>query len=404
MTQTTTESSAPPAGPLAGLRVVEMGQLLAGPFCGQLLADFGAEVIKIEEPTKGDPMRQWGREKPHGESLWWPVVARNKKSVTLNLRTESGQAVARDLIATADILLENFRPGTLERWGMDYETLSARNPGLILVRVTGFGQSGPYASRPGFGAIGEAMGGLRYVVGEPGSPPARTGISLGDSMAGTFGMIGAMVAVHARTTTGRGQVVDSALYEAILGLMESLIPEYTIGDYIRERTGATLPNIAPSSAYPTADDQILLIAANQDAVFARLTEAMGRPELATDERYATHSARGQHQVELDDLIGEWTSSLPIARVIEQLIEHPVPHGRIYRAPEMLEDPHFIARESIISVPSDQFGQIQMQNVFPRLSDTPGRVNWAGPGLGEHNDEILKGQLGLSDAQIDAAKA
>ncbi len=390
-------------GALAGLRVVEMGVLLAGPFCGQILADFGAEVIKIEQPGTGDPMREWGREKPHGKSLWWPVVARNKKSVTLNLRTPEGQQLARDLIREADILVENFRPGTLEKWNLGYEDLAAENPGLIMIRVTGFGQTGPYASQPGYGAIGEAMGGLRHVVGDPDRQPARTGISLGDTLAATFGAVGGLVALQARHRTGRGQVVDSAIYESVLNVMESLVPEYAIGGYTRERTGAILPNVAPSNVYPTQDG-MLLIAANQDTVFRRLATAMGRPDLADDERYATHSARGEHQVELDDLIAAWTSGLTTDRLRELMLEHAVPHGPIYTAKDMLADPHFVAREAIVDVPHPQFGSIPMQNVAPKLSETPGAIVRPAPELGEHNVEVFKGLLGLGDDEYDQLAA
>ena len=297
-----------------------MGQLLAGPFCGQLLADFGAEVIKLEDPARGDPMRQWGREKPHGLSLWWPVIARNKKSVTLNLRHPEGQSLARRLLGTADVLVENFRPGTLERWGLGYDALAERNPGLVLVRVTGFGQDGPYAPRAGYGSIGEAMGGLRYVTGDPSTPPSRSGISIGDSLAGTFAALGALLALHARARTGRGQVVDSAIYEAVLAMMESLVTEYQVAGYTRERTGAILPNVAPSNVYPTADGQLVLVAANQDTVFRRLAAVMARPELADDPRYASHSARGEHQVELDGLIAGWTATLDADRLLAALEE------------------------------------------------------------------------------------
>jgi formyl-CoA transferase len=389
--------------PLQDLRVVEMGQLLAGPFCGQLLADFGSEVIKIEEPERGDPMRQWGREKPHGRSLWWPVVARNKKSVTVNLRSREGQDVARRLIARSDVVVENFRPGTLERWGLGYDELARENPRLILVRVTGFGQTGPYASRPGFGSIGEAMGGLRYVVGEPGAAPSRVGISIGDALAGTFGALGALIAVHVRLRTGRGQIVDSAIYEAVLAFMESLIPEYDIAGYVRERTGAILPNIAPSNVYPTSEDQMILIAANQDSVFRRLAEAMGEPGLADDERFSTHSGRGANQVELDERIARWSRTLTADELVRRLIDHAVPHGRIYRAPEMLADPHFAERNAIVQVPHPEFGQIRMQGVFPLLSETPGGVEWAGPALGAHNDEILGGLLQLAAEDIEQAR-
>ena len=387
-------------GALNDLRVVEMGVLLAGPFAGQLFADFGAEVIKLEPPGQGDPMRQWGREKPHGQSLWWPVVARNKKSVTLNLRTEEGQQVARDLLATSDLLIENFRPGTLERWNLSPEQLWEINPRLVILRVTGFGQTGPMAPQAGYGAIGEAMGGLRYVIGEPDRMPSRAGVSIGDTLAATFGALGALMALHARERTGRGQVVDSAIYEAVLGIMESLVSEYDKGGYIRERTGPILPNVSPSNVYPTADGMEILIAGNQDTVFRRLAEAMGRPELATDERYATHTARGAHQSELDDLIAEWTRSLPAAEVERLMQEFGVPHGKIYRAPDMLDDEHFAARESIVRVAHRQFGDLAMQNTFPKLSATPGQVSWAGPELGEHTDAVLSSVLGLDAAEID----
>jgi succinyl-CoA---D-citramalate CoA-transferase len=381
--------------PLSDIRVVEMGQLLAGPFCGQVLGDFGAEVIKLEQPGEGDPMREWGREKPYGLSLWFPVVARNKKSVTLNLRTPEGQRIARDLIARSDIVVENFRPGTMEKWGLGYDELARLNPGLVMIRVTGFGQTGPYASQPGYGAIGEAMGGLRHISGDPSTPPSRPGISLGDTLAGTYAAIGGLVAIHARGRTGKGQVVDSALYEAVLNVMESLIPEYVLGDYIRERTGSILPNVSPSNVFPTRDGLMVLIAGNQDTVFKRLADAMGRPDLAEDERYATHSARGANQPELDALIAEWTATMDAADLEALLIEHAVPTGKIYRAPEMLADPHFAAREAIVTLPHPTLGDFPMQNVMPKLSETPGAVRWVGPELGQHNDEVYGDILGLT---------
>ena len=390
-------------GSLSDVRVLEMGQLLAGPFCAQILGDHGAEVIKIEPPQTGDPMRQWGREKPHGKSLWWPVVARNKKSVTLNLRESAGQAVVKELVALADVVVENFRPGRLEAWGLGYEELKAINPGIILVRVTGFGQDGPYAGQAGFGSIGEAMGGLRYIVGEPEGNPSRVGISIGDALAGTMGAMGALAALHARNRTGRGQVVDSAIFEAVLTYMESLIPEYDLAGYIRERTGSVLPNVAPSNVYPSSDGQIILIAANQDTVFRRLAEAMRQPELADDPRFETHSARGEAMEELDELIADWARTLKADEILSLMHEHGVPAGRIYRAPEMLEDPHFASRESIVSVPHPEMGDFRMQNVFPKMSDTPGSVRWVGPSLGEHNDEILKGLLGLTNEKISQAQ-
>jgi len=387
---------------LSDLRVVEMGQLLAGPFCGQLLADFGADVIKLEPPGQGDPMREWGREKADGRSLWWPVVARGKRSVTINLREKDGQDLARRLIATADVVIENFRPGTLEKWGMAPEDLMADNPRLIVVRVSGYGQDGPYASRPGYGAIGEAMGGLRAVIGEPDRPPARAGISIGDTLAATFACVGTLVALHARENTGRGQVVDAALYEAVLGVMESLIPEYTVSGYVRPRTGSILPNVAPANAYPTADGEHL-ISGNQDTVFKRLAEAMGRPELADDERYATHNARGANQAELDDLIAEWSKGLTSAELEDLLNRHSVPNGKIYTAPDMLADAHFAARKAIVTMAHPQLGDFPMQNVVPKLSDTPGEVRWVGPELGEHTDEVLGDVLDLDEAARSALR-
>ena len=387
----TTERS----GPLADLRVIEMGQLLAGPFCGQILADFGAEVIKCEPPGAGDPMREWGREKPGGLSLWWPVIARNKRSITLNLRTEEGQAIAKDLVARSDILVENFRPGTMERWGLSYEALSEINPRIIMVRVTGYGQTGPYAKRAGFGSIGEAMGGLRYVVGDPSTPPSRMGISIGDELAAMHAALGAMMAVHARERTGRGQVVDSAIYEAVLNMMESLVSDYDQTGYVRERTGAILPRIAPSNVYPTADEKWIVIGANQNSVFRRLCEAMGRPELADDPHFATHTARGERQEELDEIVASWTRTVPLAELEPILAEAGVPAGLIYTAPDMIADPHFQAREAIVEVPHPAFGRLKMQNVAPRLSETPGSVRHAGPELGQDNDYVFGELLELS---------
>ena len=385
--------------PLSDLRVIEMGQLLAGPFCGQLLADFGADVIKVEPPGQGDPMREWGREKAGGASLWWPVVARGKRSVTINLREPAGEALARELIADADILVENFRPGTIEKWGMSPETLMAANPGLIIVRVSGYGQTGPYASRPGYGAIGEAMGGLRAVIGEPDRPPARAGISIGDTLAATFACVGALVALHARQQTGRGQIVDSALYEATLAVMESLIPEYAIAGYLRPRTGSIIPNVSPANAYPTKDGKEHLISGNQDTVWRRLAEAMDRPELAPDARFATHTARGLNQTELDQLIGEWTVTLTAEDLETRLNDHSVPNGKIYTAPDMLADAHFAARQAIVTLAHPVLGDFPMQNVVPKLSDTPGEVRWVGPELGQHTEEVLTEVLGKTPTEM-----
>lgn len=391
-------------GPLSDLRVIELGTLLAGPFCGQLLGDLGAEVIKVEPPGQGDPLRQWGREQAHGKSLWWPVVARNKKSITLDLRQSEGQALLRQLVAKADFLLENFRPGTLEKWGCGWDELARVNPRLIMIRVSGFGQTGPYASRAGFGAVGEAMGGLRYVVGDPSTPPSRMGISIGDSLAATFACLGALSALHYREKTGRGQVVDSAIYEAVLAMMESLVTEYDKAGYIRERTGAILPKIAPSNVYSTREGEMVLIAANQDTVFGRLAQAMGEPQLAQDPRYATHIARGEHQAQLDALIGQWVSTRTSADVLALLERFGVPSGLIYRAPEMLADPHFAAREALVSVPHPDFGELKMQNVAPKLSATPGSIRSPSPRLGEHNELVYRQILGLSAERLKELEA
>ncbi|MFI7525336.1 CaiB/BaiF CoA transferase family protein [Nocardia salmonicida] len=388
-----------PTGPLADLRVVEMGQLIAGPFAGQLLGDLGAEVIKLESPGTGDPMRQWGREQSAGKSLWWPVVARNKKSVTCDLRDPAGQQLARQLIERADIVIENFRPGTMERWGLGFDRLREHNPGLIMVRVTGYGQSGPYSPRAGYGSIGEAMGGIRYVTGDPDHAPARAGISLGDSLAAVFATIGTLAAVHHRANTGRGQMVDSAIYEAVLALMESLLPEFAVTGYQRERTGAVLPNVAPSNIYPTLGGEMILVAANQDTVFARLVKAMGRSELATDERYSTHNARGARMTELDDLIAAWTATFETEELLAQLHAAGVPAGRIFTARDMFTDPHFAAREAIVRLAHPEFGELPMQNVFPKLSETPGSVRHPGPELGEHNQDVYGGLLGLDEKAI-----
>ncbi len=378
-------------GPLTGVRVVELGQLIAGPFCGQLLGDFGAEVIKVEPPGVGDPMREWGQ----GAPVWWPVIARNKKSVTLNLREAEGQELLKQLAVKADVLIENFRPGTMEKWGLDYGTLAALNPGLIMVRVSGFGQTGPYAHRAGYGSIGEAMGGIRYLAGDPDRPPSRVGLSIGDSLAATFACLGTLAALHSRHATGRGQVVDSAIYEAVLAMMESTIPEFTEAGVIRERSGAILPKIAPSNVYPTADGEMILIGANQDSVFARLCRAMERPELVEDARYRDHAARGERQQELDELIARWTRTLAADALLDVLEENGVPAGRIYRAPDMLADPQYGARESIVAVAHRAFPNLKMQNVAPKLSETPGSIRWHGPDLGEHNEEVYGELLGLS---------
>jgi crotonobetainyl-CoA:carnitine CoA-transferase CaiB-like acyl-CoA transferase len=383
-------------GPLAGIRVIEMGQLIAGPFCGQLLGDMGADVVKIEAPGQGDPMRQWGQK---GYPLFWEVIGRNKRTVSIDLRKPQGQDLARRLIGGADILIENFRPGALEGWNLAPDDLRAAHPRLIVVRVSGYGQTGPYAGRAGFGLIGEAMGGWRHIVGDPDRPPSRMGVSIGDSLAATFGCLGALAALHHREKTGEGQMIDSALYESVLHVMESLVPDYALAGFTRERSGSILPGVAPSNVYRCKDGDYL-IGGNQDTVFARLCAAMGRPDLAADPRYATHEARGARQQELDALIEAWTRERTVDEVEAAMIAHGVPAGRIYRAPEMLADPHFRAREAIVEIDHPRWGKLPMQNVLPRLSQTPGRVRRiASQSIGQDNAEVFA-ELGLTPADLE----
>jgi crotonobetainyl-CoA:carnitine CoA-transferase CaiB-like acyl-CoA transferase len=383
---------------LIGLRVVEMGQLLAGPFCGQLLGDMGAEVIKVEPPGAGDPMRVWGQGE---EKVQWEVIARNKKSVSANLRIPEGQALVRRLIATADILIENFKPGTMEKWGLGPEKLLAEQPGLIIARMSGYGQTGPYSNRAGFGGIGEAMGGWRYVVGEPDRPPARMGISIGDTLTATYGCMGVLAALHHRDRTGQGQVIDAALYESVLQVMEGLVPEYDHNGYVRERSGSILPGVAPSNVYICKDGEYM-IGANKDSLWQRLAEAMGRPELGSDPRYATHLARGTNQLALDEIINAWAATLTVDEVDALMTEYSIPAGRVYRAPEMLADPHFAAREAIVEVETERFGPMKMQGTFPKLSATPSSVRSPAPSVvGQHNDEVYGGLLGMDDTELAA---
>ena len=387
------------SGALAGLRVIEMGSLIAGPFCGQLLGDMGAEIIKLEPPGEGDPMRLWGQgPKP----AWWQVIARNKKSVSLDLRQARGQAIAKQLIAKADILIENFRPGTLEKWGLAPELLQGANPGLIIVRVSGYGQNGPYADRAGFGGVGEAMGGWRYLVGEPDRAPSRMGVSIGDTLAATYGCMGALAALHHRDMTGKGQVVDSALYEAVLQVTESLLADYGASGFMRERSGSILPRIAPSNIYPCKDGDIV-IGANQDKVFLRLCEAMARPEMAIDPRYKTHHARGDRQTELDVIIADWTRPQSLAEVDALMVSFGVPAGPLYRPDQILTDPHFAARDAVVWQDHPTLGRIPMQNAFPRLSETPSQAlrSAAPQTVGQHNRDVLGGLLGFDEDEITA---
>jgi formyl-CoA transferase len=386
---------------LKGLRVVELGQLLAGPFCGQLLGDMGAEVIKVEPPGAGDPMRVWGQGE---EKVQWEVIARNKKSVSANLRIPEGQALVRQLIGKADILIENFKPGTMEKWGFSPEALLAEHPGLIIARMSGYGQTGPYSDRAGFGGIGEAMGGWRYIVGEPDRSPSRMGISIGDTLTATYGCMGVLAALHHRSVTGHGQVIDAALYESVLQVMEGLVPEYDHSGFIRERSGSILPGIAPSNVYICKDGEYM-IGANKDSLWQRLAEAMGMPDLGTDPRFATHLARGHNQFELDDIINAWAATLTVDEVDALMIAYSIPAGRVYRAPEMLEDPHFQAREAIIEVETERYGKLKMQGAFPKMSATPSSVRSPAPSIvGQHNAEIYGGLLGMDIAELDRLKA
>ncbi|MFM5914905.1 MAG: CaiB/BaiF CoA transferase family protein [Chakrabartia godavariana] len=385
-------------GALRDIRVVELGQLLAGPFCGQLLGDMGADVIKVEPPVTGDPMREWGQ---GAEKVQWEVIARNKRSVSANLRVSEGQALVKRLIAHADVLIENFKPGTMEKWGLGPDVLLAEFPGLIIARMSGYGQTGPYSDRAGFGGIGEAMGGWRYIVGEPDRPPSRMGISIGDTLTATYGCMGVLAALHERERSGRGQVIDAALYESVLQVMEGLVPEYDRMGLIRERSGSVLKGIAPSNVYSCKDGEFM-IGANKDSLWKRLAEAMGRPELGDDPRYATHLARGENQDELDALINDWTKTLTVDEVDALMIDYSIPAGRVYRAPDMIADPHFQARDAIIEVETERFGPLKMQSSFPKFSATPGSVRRPAPSrVGQHNAEIYGELLGLEAAELAA---
>ena len=366
--------------PLSGLRVLELGQLIAGPFCGQLLGDFGAEVIKIEAPDRPAPARDWGAVKVNYASVFWAIIARNKRSLTLNLRLAQGQEILKRLASTADVIIENFRPGTLEKWGLGPDVLQAINPRLVITRVSGYGQTGPESHKPGYASVGEAKGGLRHLIGEPDRPPARAGVSLGDTLTGTFAALGTMMALYHREKSGRGQVVDAAIYESVMAFMESLIPEFELGGHTRERSGGILPRIAPSGAYPCSDGMVI-IGANQDTLFARLAKMMGT-DWADDPRYATHDARGENQAELDALISVWTRNHSMAEVLRQCEAHAIPSGPVNTAKEMLVDAHIKAREAIVRVFSPLLGSdVPMHAAFPKLSDTPGGVVSAGPEFG-----------------------
>jgi len=402
MTEQTNPSNNAPM-PLQGVKVVEIGTLIAGPYAASLLAQFGAEVIKIESPTDGDPLRKW-RKLHNGTSLWWYSQSRNKKSVTLNLKSEEGQQIVRDLVKDADIVIENFRPGTLEGWGLGWEQLSKINPSLIMVRVSGYGQTGPYHKRPGFAAIAESMGGLRGLVGYPDRPPVRVGVSIGDTLASLYGVIGAMMAMHhLKVNGGSGQFIDVALYEAVFGVMESLIPEYSASGYVRERTGSSLPGIAPSNTYPCRDGRYVIVAGNGDGIFKRLMHAIDRADLAEDPRLARNDGRVQHVAMLDQAIADWTGRHDLEHVLQVLEAADVPSGRVYDAADIHKDPHYRARDMIQPFTLPDGKEVDLPGVVPKLSATPGKTNWVGPELGQHTDEILK-SLGKSAEQIAALRA
>jgi formyl-CoA transferase len=390
-------------GALKGLRVIELGVLLAGPFAGRLLAEMGAEVIKVEAPGRPDPLREWGHARYKGRSLWWAVQSRNKKCVTLDLRTAQGQALLLDLVEHADVLIENFRPGTLERWQLGPSQLWARNEGLVIARVSGYGQSGPYRDRAGFASVAEAMGGLRYINGFPGQPPPRTGISLGDSLAGMFAAIGVLVALRHRDGAGqgRGQVVDVSLMESSFALLEGAVPEYDRLGLIREPSGTSLKGVAPSNIFRSRDERWVVIAANGDGVFHRLCKAMGQPELAEEPRFATHSARGEHADELDRLISEWAVRMDAHDIDATLNEAGVVSGPINSLADIFEDPQFRAREMLVRCSDPEIGEYVAPGIVPKLSRTPGSIEWTGPWeAGSHNVEVYGKLLGLSPGDID----
>ncbi|MUK87643.1 CoA transferase [Ornithinibacillus sp. L9] len=387
--------------PLEGIRVLEFGSFIAGPFCSRLMADFGAEVIKVESPNSGDPLRNWGLAKYKGESLWWPIQARNKKCITLNLKEEEGQEIVKKLVKEVDIIVENFRPGTMEKWGLGYEDLKEVNPSIIMVRISGFGQTGPYKEKAGFGSVGEAIGGIRHITGYPDRPPTRVGVAIGDSLTAMFGVIGALMALHHRDNSPNreGQFIDAALYESVFAIMESSLTEYMKVGAIRERTGTFLPKVAPSNNYPTKEGKWIVIGANADNIFKRLTKVMNMEELAEDERFATHNARGENQEELDEIISDWTKNYGLEELTKMLDEAGVPAGGIYTAEDIANDIHYQARDMILKVMDKKLGELYIPGVVPKLSETPGEVEWTGPEIGEHNEEVYKEILQFNDEEF-----
>ncbi|WP_411389782.1 CaiB/BaiF CoA transferase family protein [Pseudomonas sp. MPB23] len=389
--------------PLSGIKVIEIGTLIAAPFAARMMAEFGAEVIKIEAMGQGDPLRKW-RKLHEGTSLWWYLQSRNKKSLALDLKSAEGLDLIKQLLGDADVLIENLRPGGLEKLGLGWDVLHALNPKLTLVRISGYGQTGPYRDRPGFGAIGEAMGGIRYTTGNPDSPPARVGVSLGDSLASLHGVIGALMSLlRVKTGQGDGQIVDVSLAESVFNLMESLVPEYDMLGHVRERSGGALPGIAPSNTYLTADGAYVVIAGNSDPIYKRLMTTIGRVDLAEAPEFAHNDGRARQSGLLDAAITHWTSSLPIDQVLTALEAAEVPAGRIYSVADIVSDPHYQARDMLLTAELPGGVSVKMPGIVPKLSDTPGAVNWQGPTLGQHTDDIL-GSLGLTVADIQRLKA
>lgn len=382
--------------PLSGIRVLELGQLIAGPFAAKMLGEFGAEVIKIEPPGKGDPLRNW-RLIHDGTSAWWQVQSRNKKSVSLDLRKPEAQDLIRALVKDIDVVVENFKPGTMEAWGLGWEELRAINPRLVMLRVSGYGQTGPYRDLPGFGAIGEAMGGLRHLSGEPGRTPVRVGISIGDSLSALHGVIGILLALRARDQNGAGQMIDVALYESVFNMMESLLPEYAVFGEIRQPAGSSLPGIAPSNAYRCQDNKYVLIAGNGDSIFKRLMGVIGRPDLAEAPELANNAGRVKHVVMLDDAISAWTGQHPLDLVLDRLNEGQIPAGKIYDVADIAADPHYQARGMILDGALPDGTPVKLPGIVPKLSETPGEVRSAAPALGQDTDEVLAG-LGIGEAQ------
>ncbi|HQT67569.1 MAG: carnitine dehydratase [Rhodospirillales bacterium 20-60-12] len=391
------------SGPLEGIRVIEIGTLIAAPFAARLMGEFGAEIIKIETPDGGDALRKW-RKLHQGTSLWWYLQSRNKKSIALDLKSPGGLDIARKLAASADVIIENLRPGGLEKLGLGWDVLAALNPNLTLVRISGYGQTGPYRDRPGFGAIGEAMGGIRYTTGDQSTPPSRVGVSLGDSLASLHAVIGALMAVlQVKMGKGQGQIVDVSLFESVFNVMESMVPEYDMMGHVRERSGGALPGISPSNTYSTRDGAYIVVAGNSDPIFRRLMKAIGRPDLADDLSLQNNIGRVARNAELDDAISAWTETMNVEDAITALAKAEVPAGRIFTVQDIVADPHYLAREMILQTTLPDGTPIKMPGITPKLSQTPGAVNWPGPSLGEHTDEILS-SLGFDGAMIASLRA